>query len=80
MSCCTLLPLYGADTSNMLAKRGNLILPHPVTGSQPLIALKPLIQQVALFLSFAKQQLLIPDVTSLNLADDPKKFLRPIII
>ncbi len=55
---CIDAPLYGADTSNITAKRGKLILPHPVTGSQPLTAANPLLQHVAFVLSVAKQQLL----------------------
>lgn len=61
---------YAIDSLNSPEKRGKLILPQPVTGSQPLVALNPARQQRA-WLAVAcepeyAQQLLAPEVTSLN--------------
>jgi hypothetical protein len=43
------------------------MLPSPVTGSQPVAHWNPAVQHVGLLLEVCAQQLLLPDVMSVNL-------------
>lgn len=56
-----------ALVTNIAVKLAKLILPNPVTGSQPADEVKPELQQVVLPLPPLTQHLLFPEVMSRNL-------------
>jgi len=55
-----------APVTNMAVKLAKLMLPRPVTGSQPVVALNPAAQQVGDDEVCEAQQLLVPEVISWN--------------